>query len=70
MTDLGPMRRCYRKKAHHFAFVIPSSRKDDLTLACEKCGSIRRIPVNGDMVPLDAMSSDEIMRRIGVVPHG
>lgn len=60
VSDLAPMAPCpYDKRGrHHMAFVIPETSEGDLTLACEACAAIRRVPVSG---PLYAGSADDLL---------
>jgi hypothetical protein len=48
---------------HDLSAVIPGEDTGDITLFCDRCGAIRRVPVSGALgVPLDDMSAAAIAR--------
>ena len=56
IEDAGPMAPCPARKsgAHRFAsYGIEDGASSSVTLACEACGSVRRIPATGALLPLD-----------------
>ena len=58
MIDLRPMDPCPYNKAgrHELNIVVPTEDTGDLTLFCDRCGAIRRLPVSGAIAsPLDDM---------------
>lgn len=66
MTILPPLPACPadpKRGAHHLMLVIPETSDGDLTLLCEACGTVGRLPVSGALkpeVPLDDMPADAI----------
>ncbi len=64
MTDLPPLPPCpFEKRGrHHLMVIVPESDDNDLTLICEACCAIRRIPVTGRLVgeTLDGLTADDI----------
>jgi len=53
MTDLAPLPRCpvnSKRGAHHIAAILPGEDTGDLTLYCEQCGAVRRMPASGPVV--------------------
>lgn len=63
MSDLGPMAPCPngKKGQHNLCAVIPDNDDNDLTLFCDRCGMVRRMPVNGALsVPLDDLDAKTI----------
>lgn len=55
------------KGRHDFAAVIPESSEYDMTLYCQRCGAMRRVPVYGAMVTgsLDGMNASTITSLVG-----
>jgi len=49
MSDMAPMDPCPCGKngAHELSAVLPESSDGDLTLFCDRCGALRRVPVQG-----------------------
>lgn len=70
MTDLPPMDRCpvRRTKGHALAAIVPATGKLDMTLYCERCGAMRRVPVTGRMVPADRL--DDAVRQADAIVRG
>ena len=69
MIDLPEMAPCLVGKngRHALAALYPSDAVLDLTLFCEHCGMVRRLPMSGEIsAPLDALSASEILRRVGL----
>ena len=67
MIDLPEMAPCPvgRRGRHALASVFSSDAEHDLTMFCERCGMVRRLPMTGEVgVPLDQMDAAEIVRRI------
>lgn len=69
MTDIPAMDPCPadpKRGAHELSAILPDDQHGDLSLFCDRCGSIRRVPVSGALVPesLDPMSAAEIERRL------
>jgi len=70
VNDLPAMPACpVRKRGRHeLAVVFPSDAESDMTLYCESCGMVRRLPMTGEISPpLDTLSTDEILRRAGLM---
>jgi len=70
MIDLPAMAPCPvgKQGRHELAAVFSSDAENDMTLYCEACGMVRRLPMTGEVdVPLDMLSADEIMRRVGLM---
>ena len=69
MTDLPPLERCPVRKsgAHHLAAIIPEDSDHDMTLFCEACGIVRRMPIHGSVIggSLDDVDAARIMRAVG-----
>ena len=69
MTDLPPLDPCPSNKRgrHNLTAVYPDDAQYDLTLFCNRCGTMRRLPLTGAILAdrMDDLSADEIMRRIG-----
>ena len=64
MIDLPEMAPCLVGKygRHALAALDPSDAGLDLTLFCEHCGLVRRLPMSGEIsAPLDALSATEIL---------
>lgn len=71
MIELPPMDPCPRgKRGRHTLAVVFSSdaasdADQDLTLYCERCGAIRRLPMVGAPVSeLDGLTADDVLRRL------
>ncbi len=65
MNDLPAMAPCPVGKGgrHEIAAVFSSEGNQDLTMFCEWCGMVRRLPMSGVVgVPLDMLDADEIVR--------
>lgn len=66
--DLPPMPRCKvgRKGRHDLSFIIPENDDRDLTLVCDACGALRRVPVTGELLAsrLDDLTPAEIERLV------
>lgn len=62
-SDLDPMLPCpVRKRGEHdLSVIVPSEDTGDLTLFCDACGAVRRLPVSGAL-QLDDRAADEILR--------
>ena len=64
------MARCpfnARTGAHHLAFVIPEDDEHDLLLVCERCGSVKRVPITTPR-PLDDLSAEDILAQVKRAP--
>ena len=65
MNDLPAMAPCPvdKRGRHSMAAIFSSEGNDDLTMFCERCGMVRRLPMSGEVgVPLDMLDADEIVR--------
>ncbi len=54
MIDLPAMDPCpvSERGRHSLASIVPTEDADrDVTLYCERCGAVRRFPVDGPLVP-------------------
>ena len=63
MSDIGPMAPCPVAKRHSLAVILPEETDGDMTLFCERCGSLRRVPVAGAILPdapMDDLTAAEI----------
>lgn len=70
MIDLPAMPPCPADKRgrHALGALFPAEASFDLTLFCERCGMVRRLPMTGEVdVALDMLSADEIRRRVGAM---
>ena len=70
MNDLPAMAPCPvdKRGRHSMAALWPESSVGDMTMYCERCGMVRRLPMSGEVgVPLDMLDADEILRsaRVG-----
>ena len=57
------MGRCPVRKGgrHSLAAVLPESSDGYMTLFCESCGAVRRLPVSGEVsVPPDCMTPAQL----------
>lgn len=63
---LEPLPPCYRKKGHRFELIVPMHKTGDVSQCCPTCGMVRQFPVKSPEAPLDSMSADEIIRRVGL----
>jgi len=65
-TDLPPMEPCPVQKSgrHELLVITPSEDDHDMTLACHRCGALRRVPVTGaiNLGPLDDQPAWAIIR--------
>lgn len=53
----------YRKKGRHdISVVLPEDADHDMTLFCDACGAVRRMPVNGSPLAsrLDDLTTEQI----------
>lgn len=67
MNDLPAMTPCpvNKRGRHSMAVVFSSDGNQDMTMYCEHCGMVRRLPMSGEVgVPLDMLDADEILRRV------
>lgn len=67
MSDLGPLDPCPfdKRGRHHLVAVLPGDDEHDVTLYCESCGSLRRMPASGSLsTSLDDFDSDAIARLV------
>jgi hypothetical protein len=63
VTDLAALPRCpvnSKRGAHHIAAIIPGEDTGDVTLFCEQCGMVRRMPASGALT-LDEADAAAIM---------
>lgn len=63
MTDLPPLEPCpYSDDKRHKMFaIVPGDDDGDITLYCERCVAIRRVPASGSLGgSLDGLTADEI----------
>ena len=61
MADIGAMDLCPARKdgAHRLIPLVPDDAGMDMTLFCDRCGAMRRVPVTGQLMPvLDDMDAD------------
>ena len=67
MTDIGPMEPCPHTKAgrHALNAILPEDSDHDMTLFCEWCGAMRRVPVSGALYvgSLDGLTAAQIKDR-------
>lgn len=69
MADLPAMDPCpMRRKGHALFAIVPETGKHDMTLFCERCGAMRRVPVTGRMVPADRL--DDVVARADAIVRG
>jgi hypothetical protein len=67
VNDLPALAPCPADKRgrHSVAAIFSSEGNHDMTMFCEHCGMVRRLPMSGEVgVPLDMLSVDEILRRV------
>jgi hypothetical protein len=68
LTDLAPMDACPFSKngRHDLSAILPDSSEGDVTLFCDGCGAMRRVPVTGAVVMDNTadMTVEEIERRL------
>ena len=64
--DAAPMAPCPCRESgrHSLAAIVPEDSQHSLTLFCQDCGAMRRVGAEGTLVPIDAMSADDIERRV------
>lgn len=63
MMDLPPLDPCPAAKRHALNVILPEESDGDMTLFCERCGALRRVPVAGSMLPehpLDDFTAEEL----------
>ena len=61
--DLPPLDPCPAAKRHALNVILPEESDGDMTLFCERCGTLRRVPVSGSLLPdspMDDLSSEEL----------
>lgn len=68
VSDVLPLPPCPTNKRgrHDFNAVIPGTDDGYLTLFCGTCGTVRRMPVSGQLYvgSLDALTPAEIKRAV------
>ena len=67
MSDLPPLPPCPVDKygRHDLGVIVPESDDGDLTMFCERCGTVRRIPVRGAVSgSLDGLTAEQIAEAI------
>lgn len=63
MSDLFPLEPCpYDKRgSHDLSYLIPDTADGWLTVTCDHCGIMRRVPASGELAPvLDQAPADWI----------
>lgn len=63
MTDMVPMAPCPvgKRGRHDLTYLFNDSPDGWLTMACDRCGMARRVPMSGELErPLDDASADYI----------
>lgn len=68
MTDLPAMDRCPVSKhgGHELNAILPDADGGDMTLFCDRCGAMRRVPVSGALLSgsLDDADAEAILRAV------
>lgn len=67
MSDVGPLAPCPSGKRgrHHLAAILPGDDEHDVTLYCEACGTLRRMPATGALTSsLDDLDAVTIARLV------
>lgn len=61
--DLPAMDPCPfgKRGAHHMMVITPENDAGYLTFACEACGSLRRVPATGGLVPASPLDDVDMV---------